>query len=108
MSGIATAAGPVRFQRLGELRLDSLLPRIEGDAGYQNLLGQLASTSNARPLRFSVLDAAKPALQSGAEKDSAKAGPSNEPGPVALPVPLTAPTEPTKPTGGKPQLRRIK
>ena len=59
------------------------------------------------------VDAAKPAIQSDAEKEpSNKTGPSNEPGPTALPVltglPTVAPTEPTKPTGGKPQLRRIK
>ena len=67
----------------------------------------LYARETGQGMTFEV-DAAKPALQSGAEKDSAKAGPSNEPGPAALPVPLTAPTEPTKPTGGKPQLRRIK
>ena len=58
------------------------------------------------------IDAARPALQSEAEKEPMNAGPSNEPGPAALPVPTasptTAPTEPTRPTGGKPQLRRIK
>jgi len=67
----------------------------------------LYARETGQGMTFEV-DAATPALQSGAEKDSAKAGPSNEPGPAALPVPLTAPTEPTKPTGGKPQLRRIK
>jgi stringent starvation protein B len=54
------------------------------------------------------VDAAKPAIQSEADKEPMSAGPSNESGPAALPVPVTAPTEPTKPTGGKPQLRRIK
>jgi stringent starvation protein B len=55
------------------------------------------------------VDAVKPAIQAGAEKEpSNNAGPSNEPGPAALPVLVPAPTEPTKPTGGKPQLRRIK
>jgi len=59
------------------------------------------------------VDIAKPALQTEAEKEpGGRAGPSNEPGPAALPVPTglpaAAPTEPTKPTGGKPQLRRIK
>ena len=59
------------------------------------------------------VDVATPAVQSGADKEpSGKTGPSNEPGPAALPVPTavpaSAPTEPTKPTGGKPQLRRIK
>jgi stringent starvation protein B len=62
------------------------------------------------------VDAAKPAIQSDAEKESGKVSPSNESGPalagpVSAPVSGTsaaAPTEPTKPTGGKPQLRRIK
>jgi stringent starvation protein B len=59
------------------------------------------------------VDVAKPAVQGEAEKEpSNRTGPSNEPGPSALPVPTgspaAAPTEPTKPTGGKPQLRRIK
>ena len=55
------------------------------------------------------VDAPKPAIQSEAEKEPfGQTGPSNEPGPAALPVPVTGPTEPTKPTGGKPQLRRIK
>jgi stringent starvation protein B len=55
------------------------------------------------------VDAAKPALQSEGESESANGASSNESGPmVALPVPAAAPTEPTKPTGGKPQLRRIK
>jgi stringent starvation protein B len=54
------------------------------------------------------VDAPKPAVQSDSEKETGKPGPSNEAGP-ALPAPVTAPTtEPTKPTGGKPQLRRIK
>jgi stringent starvation protein B len=57
------------------------------------------------------VDAPKPATQANVEPDSSKPGPSNEAGP-ALPapvaVPTSAPTEPTKPTGGKPQLRRIK
>ncbi|MSQ62751.1 MAG: ClpXP protease specificity-enhancing factor [Betaproteobacteria bacterium] len=55
------------------------------------------------------VDSVKPALQTDAEKElSNHAGPSNEPGPAPLPVLVTVPTEPTKPTGGKPQLRRIK
>ena len=54
------------------------------------------------------IDAAKPAILSEAEKGPMNSGPSNEPGPAALPVPVAGPTEPTKPTGGKPQLRRIK
>jgi stringent starvation protein B len=57
------------------------------------------------------VDAAKPGVQVETEKESGKPGPSNESGPALAPpvaVPSTAPTEPTKPTGGKPQLRRIK
>ena len=60
------------------------------------------------------VDVAKPSVQTEAEKEpSNSVGPSNEPGPASLPVPTgvpaaAAPTEPTKPTGGKPQLRRIK
>jgi len=48
-----------------------------------------------------------------AEREGGEAGPSNEAGP-ALPAPVSVPasssptTEPTKPTGGKPQLRRVK
>jgi stringent starvation protein B len=58
------------------------------------------------------VDAPKPAGQSEAERGNGRQGPSNEAGP-ALPAPVAvpasaAPTEPTKPTGGKPQLRRIK
>jgi hypothetical protein len=56
------------------------------------------------------VDAPKLAIQTDAEKETGKPGPSNEAGP-ALPAPAAAPgptTEPTKPTGGKPQLRRIK
>ena len=54
------------------------------------------------------VDSSKPAIQPEAEKAPSNTRPSNEPGPAALPVPVTTPTEPTKPTGGKPQLRRIK
>jgi len=59
------------------------------------------------------IDASKPAVQADAEKEGGKSVPSNEAGP-ALPAPASAPasssptTEPTKPTGGKPQLRRVK
>ena len=55
------------------------------------------------------VDAAKPAIQAKAEAETpAHASPSNEAGP-ALPAPAGKPTtEPTKPSGGKPQLRRIK
>ncbi|MGH8765463.1 MAG: ClpXP protease specificity-enhancing factor [Burkholderiales bacterium] len=56
-------------------------------------------------MNFEV-DAAKPAIQSTAETESNTVGPSNEAG---TPLPAPAPnTEPTKPTGGRPQLRRIK
>ena len=58
------------------------------------------------------VDSVKPAVQAEAEKEPASGVPSNESGPAALPAPRgvtgAAPTEPTKPTGGKPQLRRIK
>jgi stringent starvation protein B len=57
------------------------------------------------------VDAARPGVHSDAEGEPTKGASSNESGPVALPVPAApsaAPTEPTKPTGGKPQLRRIK
>jgi len=53
-------------------------------------------------MNFEV-DAAKPSVQSTAEKEPGP-GPSNESG-TPLPPPTT---EPTKPSGGKPQLRRIK
>jgi len=57
------------------------------------------------------VDTVKAPVQSDAEKEPIKAVPSNEAGP-ALPAPRSgtgaAPTDPTKPTGGKPQLRRIK
>jgi len=63
------------------------------------------------------VEASKPAAQADAEQEagaagpsSGKPGPSNESGPaLPAPVPAGAPTtEPTKPTGGKPQLRRVK
>ncbi len=58
------------------------------------------------------VDAAKPQVQAEAEKEPLNAVPSNESGPTALPAPRggtgATPTDPTKPTGGKPQLRRIK
>jgi stringent starvation protein B len=63
------------------------------------------------------VDAVKPAVQvEGGKEPNGKVSPSNEAGPalagpVSAPVSGTsaaAPTEPTKPTGGKPQLRRIK
>ena len=57
-------------------------------------------------MNFEV-DATKPAIQSKAEKEPSTV-PSNEAG-APLPPPASTPTtEPTKPTGGKPQLRRIK
>jgi stringent starvation protein B len=55
------------------------------------------------------VDAPKPPVQTEAEREAGKVGPSNEAGPaLAAPAPAGAPPEPTKPTGGKPQLRRIK
>ena len=58
------------------------------------------------------VDAAKPHVQSEAEKEPVNAAPSNESGPAALPAPRggtgATSSDPTKPTGGKPQLRRIK
>ena len=56
------------------------------------------------------VDSPKPAIHGDTEPESGKRGPSNESGPAPVPAPLSiaAPTEPTKPTGGKPQLRRIK
>ena len=57
------------------------------------------------------VDAAKPPVQAEGEKEPVSAVPSNEAGP-ALPAPrggtAATSTDPTKPTGGKPQLRRIK
>src|SRR3990172_9413710 len=71
----------------------------------------LYARETGQGMTFDV-DAARPVLQSEAEKEPANAGPSNESGAAALPAPPgaagAAPTEPTKPTGGKPQLRRIK
>ena len=71
----------------------------------------LYARETGQGMTFEV-DSAKPALQTEAEKEPANGASSNESGPAALPVPLgvagAAPTEPTKPTGGKPQLRRIK
>ena len=52
------------------------------------------------------VDATKPAVQAEAEGEPRTSAPLNDASPAALPAP--APTEPTKPTGGKPQLRRIK
>jgi stringent starvation protein B len=42
------------------------------------------------------------------EPAGAKDSPSNEPGPAAAALPAPSTTEPTRPSGGKPQLRRIK
>ncbi len=67
----------------------------------------LYARETGQGMTFEV-DVAKPAPQSEAGKEASKPGPSNESGPVALPVAVTTPPEPTKPTGGKPQLRRIK
>jgi stringent starvation protein B len=62
------------------------------------------------------VDAPKPAVQADAEQETGAPGPaggkpnpSNEAGPaLPAPVPGSPTTEPTKPTGGKPQLRRVK
>jgi stringent starvation protein B len=69
----------------------------------------LYARETGQGMTFEV-DLPRPAPQPEAEKASSNSsGPSNEPGPAALPAPSgLAPTEPTKPTGGKPQLRRIK
>jgi stringent starvation protein B len=53
------------------------------------------------------VDPTKPAVQAQAEGEPTVAAPLNDAAPAPLPAPA-APTEPTKPTGGKPQLRRIK
>ena len=78
-----------------------------------NCVYALYARETGHGMTFDV-DAPKPAVQVDAEKESSKPGPSNEAGP-ALPAPVsvatTSPasgTEPTKPSGGKPQLRRIK
>jgi stringent starvation protein B len=68
----------------------------------------LYARETGQGMTFEV-DAAKPAVQAKAEAEPSGVNPSNEAGP-ALPPPAGAPTttEPTKPSGGKPQLRRIK
>ena len=67
----------------------------------------LYARETGQGMTFEV-DAAKPAIQTKAEREPSTVGPSNEAGP-ALPPPAGTPTtEPTKPSGGKPQLRRIK
>jgi len=67
----------------------------------------LYARETGQGMTFEV-DAAKPAIQAKAEAEPSAVRPSNEAGP-ALPPPAGAPsTEPTKPSGGKPQLRRIK
>ena len=70
----------------------------------------LYARETQKGMTFEV-DAVEPADQVEAGRESTKAGPSNEAGP-ALPapagLPTAVPTDPTKPTGGKPQLRRIK
>ena len=80
-----------------------------------NCIYALYARETNQGMTFDV-DAAKPAVQVEGEQASGKPGPSNEAGP-ALAGPVSAPalapaavptTEPTKPTGGKPQLRRIK
>ena len=68
----------------------------------------LYSRETGQGMTFEV-EAGQSALPSEADKEPANGTSSNESGPVALPAPASAaPTEPTKPTGGKPQLRRIK
>ena len=52
------------------------------------------------------VDAPKPGVQVEAETETPGSGPSNESGPAALPAPT--PRDPDRPTGGKPQLRRVK
>jgi len=70
-------------------------------------ISALYARETGHGMTFEV-DAPKLAVQADAEKETGRPGPSNEAGP-ALPAPAgAAPTEPTKPTGGKPQLRRIK
>ena len=75
-----------------------------------NCIYALYARETGHGMTFDV-DAPKPATQVDAGQDSGKPGPSNEAGP-ALPalagLPSASPTEPTKPSGGKPQLRRIK
>mgnify|MGYP001290529685 FL=1 len=67
----------------------------------------LRARETGHGMSFDV-DAPSPAVQAGTEKEAGRPGPSSEAGP-ALPAPVgAASTEPTKPTGGKPQLRRIK
>ena len=70
----------------------------------------LYARETQKGMTFEV-DAVEPADQVEAGQESTKVGPSNEAGP-ALPapagLPTAVPTDPTKPTGGKPQLRRIK
>jgi stringent starvation protein B len=70
-----------------------------------NCVYALYARETGQGMTFDV-DAPKPKVQADAEKETGKPGPSNEAGP-ALPAPSPT-TEPTKPTGGKPQLRRIK
>jgi stringent starvation protein B len=66
----------------------------------------LYARETGQGMTFEV-DAAKPAIQAKAEAEPSGVSPSNEAGP-ALPPPPSGTTEPTKPSGGKPQLRRIK
>ena len=66
----------------------------------------LYARETGQGMTFEV-DVARPAPQSEAGKEDSKPGPANESGP-ALPVAVTSSTDPTRPTGGKPQLRRIK
>ncbi len=68
----------------------------------------LYARETGQGMTFDV-DAPKAPAPAETDKDSGKAGPSNEAGPaLPAPVPSSPSTEPTKPTGGKPQLRRVK
>ena len=68
----------------------------------------LYARETGQGMTFEV-DAAKPAIQAKAEAEtSVHTSPSNEAGPALAPPAGKPTTEPTKPSGGKPQLRRIK
>jgi stringent starvation protein B len=97
----AQAADGQRTHRI----LGALCRRGAPDLGAGRLRIRALRARDRHGMTFDV-DSAKPAIQTDAEKETGKPGPSNEAGP-ALPAPAATPTEPTKPTGGKPQLRRI-
>ena len=67
----------------------------------------LYARKTGQGMTFEV-DAAKPAIQAQAESETSHVTPSNESGPALAPPAEKPTTEPTKPSGGKPQLRRIK